>query len=261
MFDSEEALIRIDMSEYMEKHTVSRLLGAPPGYVGYDEGGQLTDAVRRKPYSVLLFDEMEKAHPDVFNIMLQLLDDGRLTDSKGNNVNFRNTICIFTSNIGSQDILDLDANDPGSKEVMRQRVTQAMRDNFKPEFLNRIDEHVIFNSLNKQDLRGIVKIEIGRLEKRLAEKQISLQITEAALDFLADVGFDPVYGARPLKRTIQRELETNVAKGILGGAYGDGDTIVVDVANERLDIRKSFGGGQAPMPPPPPQQPMSTTFG
>ena len=240
MFDTEDALIRIDMSEYMEKHTVSRLLGAPPGYVGYDEGGQLTDAVRRKPYSVLLFDEMEKAHPDVFNVMLQLLDDGRLTDSKGNNVNFRNTICIFTSNIGSQDILDLDPNEEGSREKMRQRVTQAMKDHFKPEFLNRIDEYVIFNSLNKNDLRGIVKLEINRLEKRLAERQITLDITGAALDFLADVGFDPIYGARPLKRTIQREVETKVAKGILAGEYGDGDTVVVDVANERLEIKKGL---------------------
>jgi ATP-dependent Clp protease ATP-binding subunit ClpB len=242
MFDTEDALIRIDMSEYMEKHTVSRLLGAPPGYVGYDEGGQLTDAVRRKPYSVLLFDEMEKAHPDVFNVMLQLLDDGRLTDSKGNNVNFRNTICIFTSNIGSQDILDLDANDPGSQDIMRARVTKAMKDNFKPEFLNRIDEQVIFNSLDKKALREIVKLEIGRLQKRLNERQITLSVTRDALDFLADVGFDPIYGARPLKRTIQRELETIVAKSILGGEYQDGDSIVVDILNERLDVRKAFDG-------------------
>lgn len=240
MFDDQEALVRFDMSEYMEKHTVSRLLGAPPGYVGYDEGGQLTDAVRRKPYSVLLFDEMEKAHPDVFNIMLQLLDDGRLTDSKGNAVNFRNTIVIFTSNIGSQDILDLTGDDASQKEEMIRRVTQAMKDNFRPEFLNRIDEHVIFNSLGKKELRGIVKIEIKRLEKRLADRDISLALTPAALDFLADVGFDPVYGARPLKRTIQRELETVIARGILGGEYGDGDSILVDVAMERLDIRKAI---------------------
>jgi len=222
----------------MEKHTVSRLLGAPPGYVGYDEGGQLTDAVRRKPYSVLLFDEMEKAHPDTFNIMLQLLDDGRLTDSKGNVVNFRNTIVIFTSNIGSQDILDLNGEDESQKEEMNRRVTQAMKDNFKPEFLNRIDEHVIFNSLGKKELRGIVKIEIKRLEKRLSDRDITLAITPAALSFLADVGFDPVYGARPLKRTIQRELETVIARGILGGEYGDGDSIMVDEVNERLEIKK-----------------------
>eukprot|EP00586_Coscinodiscus_wailesii_P013634 CAMPEP_0172519750 /NCGR_PEP_ID=MMETSP1066-20121228/291601_1 /TAXON_ID=671091 /ORGANISM="Coscinodiscus wailesii, Strain CCMP2513" /LENGTH=1055 /DNA_ID=CAMNT_0013302393 /DNA_START=145 /DNA_END=3313 /DNA_ORIENTATION=- len=245
MFDTEDALIRIDMSEYMEKHTVSRLLGAPPGYVGYDEGGQLTDAVRRKPYCVILFDEMEKAHPDVFNVMLQLLDDGRLTDSKGNNVNFRNAVIIFTSNIGSKDILDLNASDDDTaKELMRERVTNAMRDNFKPEFLNRIDEYVIFNSLTKKDLRGIVQIEISRLESRLQERSIKLAITDAALDFLAEVGFDPVYGARPLKRTIQRELETTVAKGILGGTFGDGDTIAVDVADERLNISLGSLGTQ-----------------
>lgn len=222
----------------MEKHTVSRLLGAPPGYVGYDEGGQLTDAVRRKPYSVLLFDEMEKAHPDVFNIMLQLLDDGRLTDSKGTQVNFRNTIVIFTSNIGSQEILDLKGNDEEQKAEMRAKVTQAMKDSFRPEFLNRIDEHVIFNSLGRKDLREIVKLEIKRLEKRMAERDITLNLTEDALDFLADVGFDPVYGARPLKRTIQRELETVVARGILGGDYGDGDSILVDIVNERLSVQK-----------------------
>jgi ATP-dependent Clp protease ATP-binding subunit ClpB len=226
-------------SEYMEKHTVSRLLGAPPGYVGYDEGGQLTDAVRRKPYSVLLFDEMEKAHPDVFNVMLQLLDDGRLTDSKGTSVNFRNTICIFTSNIGSKDILDLNgSSEPGDQEIMRQRVTQAMKSEFKPEFLNRIDEYVIFNSLNKENLREIVKLEMKRLEKRLEERQIRMTIKEAALDFLADVGFDPVYGARPLKRTIQRELETVVARKILSGELNDGDHLVVDVVNERIDVQK-----------------------
>jgi ATP-dependent Clp protease ATP-binding subunit ClpB len=245
MFDSEDAMIRIDMSEYMEKHTVSRLLGAPPGYVGYDEGGQLTDAVRRKPYSVLLFDEMEKAHPDVFNVMLQLLDDGRLTDSKGNSVNFRNTIVIFTSNVGSQDILDLNGEE-GSGEEMRRRVTQAMKEKFRPEFLNRIDEHVIFNSLGKKELREIVKLEVKRLERRLEEKQIKLTLDKEALDFLADVGFDPVYGARPLKRTIQRELETVLARGMLAGDYGEGDTIMVEVVNERLSIRK--GDSSSPTP-------------
>jgi len=251
MFDTEDALIRIDMSEYMEKHTVSRLLGAPPGYVGYDEGGQLTDAVRRKPYSVLLFDEMEKAHPDVFNVMLQLLDDGRLTDSKGNSVNFRNTICIFTSNIGSQDILDLNgSSEIGDQEIMKQRVTQAMKDNFRPEFLNRIDEYVIFNSLSKKDLRKIVQLETRRLENRLGERQIRLALSEAALDFLAEVGFDPVYGARPLKRTIQRELETVVARGILAGEFSDGDTIVVDIMHERLDVRKAIDAAATSEPAP-----------
>jgi len=239
MFDTEDAIIRIDMSEYMEKHTVSRLVGAPPGYVGYDEGGQLTDAVRRKPYSVILFDEMEKAHPDVFNIMLQMLDDGRVTDSKGHVVNFRNTVIIFTSNVGSQDILDLNGScDAEAQVIMRERVTNAMKDKFKPEFLNRLDEYVIFNSLSKKDLRGIVKLEVARLEKRLSDRSITMELTEGALDFLADVGFDPIYGARPLKRTIQRELETKVAKGILRGDYIDGDTILVDGNDDRLIIEK-----------------------
>ena len=243
MFDSEDALVRIDMSEYMEKHTVSRLLGAPPGYIGYDEGGQLTDAVRRKPYSVLLFDEIEKAHPDVFNVMLQMLDDGRLTDSKGNTVNFRNTIVIFTSNIGSQDILDLKlSKDFAEQAIMKERVLKAMKDYFKPEFLNRIDEQVIFNSLSKADLRKIVLLETKRLVARLGERKIELQLTDDALDFLADVGFDPVYGARPLKRTIQRELETVIAKGILAGEFYDGDLVVVDIVNERIAITK---GGQS----------------
>lgn len=234
MFDSEE-MIRIDMSEYMEKHTVSRLVGAPPGYVGYDEGGQLTDAVRRNPYSVLLFDEVEKAHPEVFNIFLQMLDDGRVTDSKGTVVNFRNTVIIFTSNIGSQDILDLGDD----QDLMRERVDKAMRDHFKPEFLNRIDENVIFNSLGKPALRQIVKLEARKLEMRLADRQITMNMSESALDHLADVGFDPVYGARPLKRAIQRELETTVAQGILRGDYTDGDTISVDVSmDNKLEIKR-----------------------
>jgi ATP-dependent Clp protease ATP-binding subunit ClpB len=243
MFDTEDALIRIDMSEYGEKHTVSRLIGAAPGYVGYEEGGQLTDAVRRKPYSVLLFDEVEKAHPDVFNIFLQLLDDGRLTDSKGNHVNFKNCVVIFTSNIGSADILELNgSSEAGAKQEMKSRVTEAMRKHFKPEFLNRIDEQVIFNSLGKEALREIVKIEVSKLEKRLAEKQIQLSMKDSALDFLADTGFDPVYGARPLKRTIQRELETIIARGILGGQFNEGDTIVVEEVNERLNINRAVGG-------------------
>jgi len=240
MFDSEDAIIRIDMSEYGEKHTVSRLLGAPPGYVGYDEGGQLTDAVRRKPYSVILFDEMEKAHPDVFNIMLQLLDDGRLTDSKGNNVNFRNTLIVFTSNVGSQDILELDSDGSSTeKEMLKERVSDAMKARFKPEFLNRIDEHVIFNRLDKPALRQIVKLEINRLQNRLNEKEISISVSDEALDYLTDIGFDPVYGARPLKRTIQKELETVVARGILDGRFGDGDSIMVDVFEKKLDVYKT----------------------
>lgn len=234
MFDTDE-MIRIDMSEYMEKHTVSRLLGAPPGYVGYDEGGQLTDAVRRNPYSVILFDEVEKAHPEVFNVFLQMLDDGRVTDSKGNVVNFRNTVIIFTSNIGSQDILDLNGS---NRELMRERVDQAMRDHFKPEFLNRLDETVIFNSLDRSGLRKIVKLEARKLEQRLADRDITMDIRDAALDHLADVGFDPVYGARPLKRAIQRELETVVAQGILRGDFFDGDTIVVDAVDGKINVQR-----------------------
>jgi ATP-dependent Clp protease ATP-binding subunit ClpB len=239
MFDTEDAVIRIDMSEYMEKHTVSRLIGAPPGYVGYDEGGQLTDAVRRKPYSVLLFDEMEKAHPDVFNIMLQLLDDGRVTDSKGNVVNFRNTIVIFTSNVGSQDILELAGSpDPADQELMKERVQNAMKEKFKPEFLNRIDENVIFNSLGKDALRNIVSLEVKRLEQRLSDRKITMTLTEGALDYLAEAGFDPIYGARPLKRAIQRELETETAKGILRGDFADGDTILVSAGANGLIIER-----------------------
>lgn len=226
LFDTED-MIRIDMSEYMEKHTVSRLIGAPPGYVGYEEGGQLTDAVRRRPYSVILLDEVEKAHPEVFNVFLQLLDDGRVTDSKGTVVNFRNTVVIFTSNIGSQDILEVK-----DKDEMRQKVEQAMKDHFRPEFLNRIDETVIFNSLDANNLRDIVKIEVKKLEKRLADRQITMSMTDAALDHIANAGFDPIYGARPLKRAIQRELETTVAKGVLKGDFKDGDSIKVDVNNE-----------------------------
>jgi ATP-dependent Clp protease ATP-binding subunit ClpB len=236
LFDSEDAMIRIDMSEYMEKHTVSRLLGAPPGYVGYDEGGQLTDAVRRRPYSVLLFDEMEKAHPDVFNVMLQMLDDGRLTDSKGRAVDFKNCVIIFTSNIGSQDIIELNGTD---QDMMKERVFNAMKENFKPEFLNRIDDTVIFNSLSKDNLRGIVELEVKKLEKRLKERDIAMNMTPAALDTMAEIGFDPVFGARPLKRAIQRELETAIAKGILRGEFADGDEITIDSDNGAITIWRS----------------------
>jgi len=231
MFDTEDAMIRIDMSEYMEKHTVSRLLGAPPGYVGYDEGGQLTDAVRRRPYSVLLFDEMEKAHPDVFNVMLQMLDDGRVTDSKGRVVDFKNCVIIFTSNIGSQDIIDLEGQDP---ELMQTRVYNAMKEHFKPEFLNRIDDTVIFNSLSKENLRGIVNLEVKR--------DVAMVITPAALDTMADIGFDPVYGARPLKRAIQRELETSIAKALLRGDFTDGDEITIDSVDGSIAITRSGVG-------------------
>lgn len=237
LFDTEEAMVRIDMSEYMEKHTVSRLIGAPPGYVGFEEGGQLTEAIRRRPYAVILFDEIEKAHPDVFNIMLQILDDGRLTDAQGHTVDFRNTIIIMTSNIGSQYILDL-AGDDSRYSEMQERVMEAMRANFRPEFLNRIDEIIIFHSLRRDQLREIVKLQVQRLEQRLGDRKMSLRFSEAALDFLAEVGYDPVYGARPLKRAIQRELETQIAKAILRGEFHDGDTLFVDVENERLSFKR-----------------------
>ncbi|MGB3267406.1 MAG: ATP-dependent chaperone ClpB [Microcoleus sp.] len=234
LFDTEEAIVRIDMSEYMEKHAVSRLIGAPPGYVGYDEGGQLTEAVRRRPYSVILFDEIEKAHPDVFNIMLQILDDGRVTDAQGHTVDFKNSVIIMTSNVGSQYILDV----AGDEEQMRSRVMEAMRGTFRPEFLNRIDEMIIFHSLSKTELRQIVQLQVKRLEKRLAERKMSLKLSESAIDFLAEIGYDPVYGARPLKRGIQRELETQMAKGILRGDFADSDTIFVDIENERLAFKR-----------------------
>lgn len=238
LFDTENALVRIDMSEYMEKHSVSRLLGAPPGYVGYEEGGQLTEAIRRRPYSVILFDEIEKAHPDVFNVMLQILDDGRLTDSQGRLVDFKNTIIIMTSNIGSQMILDI-SGDNERYEEMRSRVLGALRDNFRPEFLNRIDEIIIFHALQRQELRRIVKLQIQSLEGRLAEQKLSLRLSESALDFLADVGFDPVYGARPLKRAIQRYLETAIAKALLRGEFQEGDTIFADIGDdERLHLKR-----------------------
>lgn len=237
LFDTEEAMVRIDMSEYMEKHAVSRLIGAPPGYVGYEEGGQLTEAIRRRPYAVILFDEIEKAHPDVFNVMLQILDDGRVTDSQGHTVDFKNSIIIMTSNVGSQFILDI-AGDNSRYEEMRGRVLEAMRNNFRPEFLNRIDEIIIFHPLQRDELREIVKLQVKRLEQRLSDRKMALKLTDAALDFLAEVGYDPVYGARPLKRAIQRELETQIAKSILRGDVSDGDTIFVDVENERLSFKR-----------------------
>jgi ATP-dependent Clp protease ATP-binding subunit ClpB len=237
LFDTEEALVRIDMSEYMEKHAVSRLIGAPPGYVGYDEGGQLTEAIRRRPFAVILFDEIEKAHPDVFNVMLQILDDGRVTDAQGRTVDFKNTIIIMTSNIGSQYILDV-AGEDEQYEEMKARVMEALRGNFRPEFLNRVDEMIIFHGLRKSQLRDIVKLQILRLEERLADRKMAITLTESALDFLAEVGYDPVYGARPLKRAIQRELETQIAKAILRSEFGAGDTIFVDVENERLSFKR-----------------------
>ena len=237
LFDSEEAMVRIDMSEYMEKHAVSRLIGAPPGYVGYEEGGQLTEAVRRRPYAVILFDEVEKAHPDVFNVMLQILDDGRVTDGQGRTVDFTNTVLILTSNIGSSSILDL-AGDPARHGEMEARVNEALRGHFRPEFLNRLDETIIFHSLKQEELRQIVELQVQRLARRLEDKKLTLQLNADALDWLAGVGYDPVYGARPLKRAIQRELETPIAKAILGGQFSGGHTIAVAVEQERLRFQQ-----------------------
>jgi ATP-dependent Clp protease ATP-binding subunit ClpB len=242
LFDAEDSMVRIDMSEYMEKHAVARLIGAPPGYVGYDEGGQLTESIRRRPYAVILFDEIEKAHPDVFNIMLQILDDGRVTDAQGRTVDFKNTVIIMTSNVGSQYILDV-VGDDSQYEMMRSRVMEAMRSSFRPEFLNRIDELIIFHALQKSELRQIVQLQAQRLGQRLADRKMALQLSESALDFLAEVGYDPTYGARPLKRAIQRELETAIAKAILRGEFGEGDTVLVDVGpNERLSFQRLPSG-------------------
>nr|CEL64849.1 TPA: Chaperone protein ClpB, related [Neospora caninum Liverpool] len=237
MFDSEDAMVKIDMSEYMEKHTISRLLGAPPGYVGYEQGGQLTDEVRKKPYSVILFDEMEKAHPDVFNILLQVLDDGRVTDGKGNVVNFRNCIVIFTSNLGSQHILEM-ARDPARKQEMKTKVMQTVRETLRPEFFNRVDEFVIFDSLSKKELKSIVGLEMAKVADRLLEKKVKLKVEDSALAYLADIGYDPAYGARPLKRLIQREVETPIAQNMLKGMVNESD--VVAVAAEGGKLKFSF---------------------
>jgi ATP-dependent Clp protease ATP-binding subunit ClpB len=236
LFDDERAMVRIDMSEYMEKHSVSRLLGAPPGYVGYDEGGQLTEAIRRRPYAVVLFDEIEKAHPDVFNVLLQVLDDGRLTDGKGRNVDFRNTILIMTSNVASDYIQE--ATRRG--EIDKDRLMQSLRATFRPEFLNRIDEIVTFKSLGPEQIHKIVDIQLKDLQRRLAERKITLSLTDSARDRLAEQGYDPVFGARPLKRTIQRMIENPLAVEVLAARYRDGDHVVVDAASdgETLQFRK-----------------------
>jgi ATP-dependent Clp protease ATP-binding subunit ClpB len=236
LFDDEENMIRLDMSEYMEKHTVARLIGAPPGYVGYDEGGQLTEAVRRKPYSVVLLDEIEKAHPDVFNVLLQVLDDGRLTDGHGRTVNFRNTVIIMTSNIGSQLILELRGADERSYQRMREQVLEALRRHFRPEFLNRVDEVVVFRALTEAELAKIVEIQLEGLRRRLADRRIVLEVNEAARHYLAKIGYDPVFGARPLKRAIQREVETPVARLIVAGKLRDGGTVRTYVAGDALRV-------------------------
>jgi ATP-dependent Clp protease ATP-binding subunit ClpB len=232
LFDSEKAMIRIDMTEYMEKHAVSRLIGAPPGYIGYDEGGQLTEAIRRRPYAVILFDEIEKAHPDVFNILLQVLDDGRLTDGKGRTVDFRNTVLIMTSNVASDLIQEMSRSERDSKE-MKDRLMDALRRTFRPEFLNRIDEIVTFRSLSLEDIQRIVDIQLKDLQKRLADRKITIELTAEAKKVLAERGYDPVFGARPLKRTIQRMVENPLALEILAGKFKEGDQIVVDLARDR----------------------------
>ena len=236
LFDSDDAMIRIDMSEFMEKHSVSRLVGAPPGYVGYEEGGVLTEAVRRKPYSVVLFDEVEKAHPDVFNILLQVLDDGRLTDSQGRVVDFKNTVIVMTSNLGSQDVREL--GDQATREEVRTVVMNAVSEHFRPEFINRIDELVVFHALEKDQIRGIADIQLNRLRQRLAERDMRLSVDDSAFDQLIEAGFDPLYGARPLKRAIQQRIENGLAQSILAGEFGPGDTIVVRGESGELVFEK-----------------------
>jgi len=234
LFDSETAMVRIDMSEYMEKHTVSRLIGAPPGYVGYDEGGQLTEAVRRRPYSVILFDEIEKAHHDVFNVLLQLLDDGRLTDGQGRTVDFKNTVVIMTSNIASDLILSFKGKD---YEGMKTQALEVMRQHFRPEFLNRIDEIVVFHPLTKVELRKIVDIQLAQLRRRLEDRKIDLELTDAARDYFAEHGYDPSYGARPLRRMIQHELETALARKLIAGEVRDGQKVIVDASAKGLEFK------------------------
>jgi len=238
LFDDEHAMVRIDMSEFMEKHSVSRLIGAPPGYVGYEEGGTLTEAVRRRPYSVVLFDEIEKAHPDVFNVLLQILDDGRLTDGQGRTVDFKNVVLIMTSNIGSQYIVELGEND---RPEMERRVTEALRAHFKPEFLNRVDETVIFRQLGRAEIGRIVDIQLVRLRKLLAERRLELELTDEAKKLLADKGYDPHYGARPLKRVIQRLVQDPLAVKILEGEFPEGSKIVADarVSGDAIEFRKA----------------------
>jgi ATP-dependent Clp protease ATP-binding subunit ClpB len=236
LFDTEEALIRVDMSEFMEKHSVARLIGAPPGYVGYEEGGYLTEAVRRRPYAVILLDEIEKAHTDVFNVLLQVLDDGRLTDGHGRTVDFRNTVVIMTSNLGSQVIQEMAGEEHYDR--MKAAVLEIVGQHFRPEFINRIDDIVVFHPLAREHIRRIVEIQLGYLRRRLADRDIRIEVDAPALDRLGEAGFDPVYGARPLKRTLQQELENPLAQRILRGEFGPGDTITVEVKDDALVMRK-----------------------
>ena len=234
LFDDENNMVRIDMSEYMEKYSVSRLIGAPPGYVGYEEGGQLTEAVRRKPYSVVLFDEIEKAHPDVFNVLLQVLDDGRITDSQGRTVDFKNTILIMTSNIGASYLLD-GIDDKGNiSEEAQAQVMNDLRNHFRPEFLNRLDETILFKPLTKENIGGIIKLIIADLNRRLSDKELTVELTPQAQSYIVDNAYDPVYGARPLKRFIQKHVETLSAKLILADQVEEGDTILIDLQDGKL---------------------------
>ena len=236
LFDDESNIIRIDMSEYMDKFSTTRLIGAPPGYVGYEEGGQLTEAVRRKPYSVILFDEIEKAHPDVFNILLQLLDDGRLTDGKGKVVDFKNTIIIMTSNIGSEIILE----DPQVSEPTKEAVLNEMKHRFKPEFLNRIDDIIVFKALGKESVKNIISLILDEINDKLKEQYIKIEFTDKALDYIVNEAYDPAYGARPLKRFVQKDIETNLSKMILSNEVPENSTVVLDSDGNKLiyDVKK-----------------------
>jgi len=236
LFDSEKNMIRIDMSEYMEKHSVSRLIGAPPGYVGYDEGGQLTEAVRRRPYSVILFDEIEKAHPDVFNILLQLLDDGRLTDNQGRTVDFKNTIVIMTSNIGSGYMTDHIREDGTVSGGVKEHVVDDMKTHFRPEFINRIDDIVVFSPLTEEEIGKIVDISMKEIEERLARRNIKLDLTDASKKLIAKEAYSPIYGARPVKRYLQRNIETRIAEGIIRGDIIDGQTVTIDAKNDQQEF-------------------------
>ncbi|MHC5028640.1 MAG: AAA family ATPase, partial [Planctomycetota bacterium] len=243
LFDTDEAMVRIDMSEYMEQHSVARLIGAPPGYVGYEEGGRLTEAVRRRPYAVVLFDEMEKAHPDVSNVLLQILDEGRLTDGHGRTVDFRNTIIVMTSNIGSQHILEM--TERGAVDVeIETHVNDLLKRTMRPELLNRIDETIIFHQLSRDHISGIVDIQLRNLRTRLADRGLSLNLSDAAMTTIAAEGYDPQFGARPLKRVLQQRLENPIARSILDGSFEPGDTIAVDVVGEQLTITKATDGAE-----------------
>lgn len=236
LFDSDDAMVRLDMSEYMSKESVNRLVGAPPGYVGYESGGQLTEAVRRRPYSVVLFDEVDKADPEVFNILLQVLDDGRITDGQGRTVNFKNTIIILTSNIGAGTIIEANGA-PERQDEVRLRVLDELRIKYRPEFLNRLDELILFNPLQKRVLRSVARLTLQALTQRMATgKRITLEVTDAALDVLTDLGYSPEYGARPLKRVVQKEVETPIARGLIAGHYLEGDTILVETDFDELSL-------------------------